>query len=302
MRYRPAGHDPEDPRLGRFVPDDWEHYDRYPLSNAPRVPTTTPVVLGVNWYAELDQPIRDRDGLWWVAPHGPGTLTRIMGGHAVCLEPGGAPTSRSSHRFHDQKTDGSCVGWALSRAMTILNHRKYSAHWLWDRAKECDRWPETNPGDGEGTSIRAGAEVLRHLGHVPWQWRHHWHDHTHRAHYTPDLADGIHAYRWASSVDEIHAVLANPTADALEAVPILNSWGLQWPYRVWMPDDVLHRLLAEDGEAAIPTDRATEAVDDADELVLAGDAEGDRLERERQEHIRAERWDPWDLRGPDDRS
>jgi len=38
-------------------------------------------------------------------------------------------------------------------------------------------------------------------------------------------------------------------------VPILNSWGKSYPYRTWMPDDVLDRLMAEKGEIAIPTDR-----------------------------------------------
>ena len=32
MRYRPIDHDPEDPRLGRFIPDDWEHVESYPLT------------------------------------------------------------------------------------------------------------------------------------------------------------------------------------------------------------------------------------------------------------------------------
>src|SRR5690242_6882289 len=53
MRYRPLGSDPADPRLGRFVPDDWRHVERYPLtalSEADR-PTRAPVVIGVNWYS-----------------------------------------------------------------------------------------------------------------------------------------------------------------------------------------------------------------------------------------------------------
>jgi hypothetical protein len=69
--------------------------------------------------------------------------------------------------------------------------------------------------------------------------------------YQPVLQDGIKAFRWAKSVDDVHAVLANPAADEIGAVPLLNSWGTGYPRRVWMPDDVLDRLMQEDGEIAI---------------------------------------------------
>src|SRR6266511_2692525 len=54
MRYRPLGSDPLDPRLGRFIPDDWQHVERYPLSALTDEdrPTNSPVVIGVNWYTE----------------------------------------------------------------------------------------------------------------------------------------------------------------------------------------------------------------------------------------------------------
>jgi hypothetical protein len=32
MRYRPIDGDPEDTRLGRFIPDDWTHVEKYPLT------------------------------------------------------------------------------------------------------------------------------------------------------------------------------------------------------------------------------------------------------------------------------
>jgi hypothetical protein len=62
-------------------------------------------------------------------------------------------------------------------------------------------------------------------------------------------------FRWARSVEDVHRVLGNPRADELGAVPILNSWGETYPHRVWLPDDVLERLIQEDGEIAVPTDR-----------------------------------------------
>jgi hypothetical protein len=76
-----------------------------------------------------------------------------------------------------------------------------------------------------------------------------------RESYTPDPDQGISAFRWAQGVDEVHAVLGNEKADELGAVPVLNSWGDDYPERVWMRDDVLDRLMREQGEIAIPTDR-----------------------------------------------
>ena len=61
MRYQPIDRDPEDGRLGRFIPDDWGHVDKYPLSALPpdKRPTQVPVVIGVNWYAEMFTPELD---------------------------------------------------------------------------------------------------------------------------------------------------------------------------------------------------------------------------------------------------
>jgi hypothetical protein len=140
--------------------------------------------------------------------------------------------------------------------MTLLNGgQRYAARWLWDRAKDKDEWPETKPGDNNGTSVRAAAEVLMAAGHVDWKKAYADDDHLLRAKYQADLKDGIQAFRWAKSPDEVHAALGNERADKLGAVPILNSWGENYPHRVWLPDDVLARLIEEEGEVAIPTDR-----------------------------------------------
>src|SRR5215211_7716161 len=134
MRYRPIDHDPEDPRLGRFIPDDWEHVEKYALSAIPpdERPTQSPVVIGVNWYSEFDNPeVDEASGETYIAKGGAGSLTRVRGGH--------------------------CVGFGWSRCMSILNKPEYAARWLWDRAKEQDEWPETKPGDNNGTSVRSAG-------------------------------------------------------------------------------------------------------------------------------------------------
>lgn len=259
MRYRPIDHEPDDPRLGRFIPDDWRHVENYPLTALPpdERPTQSPVVIGVNWYAEFDNPEEDADsGETFIARGGASSLTNVRGGHCVCLEPGGEMTDRDDwYAFYDQGSEGACVGFGWSRCMSLLNSSEYTARWLWDRAKEKDQWPETNPGDNNGTSVRSAAEVLVAAGHVVWNEEYADDEHTERDDYQPDSAQGLSAFRWAQSVDDVHAVLANERADELGAVPILNSWGDGYPRRVWMPDDVLDRLMQEEGEVAIPTDR-----------------------------------------------
>jgi hypothetical protein len=260
MRYRPIDQDPEDPRLGRFIPDDWGHVEKYALAALPAEerPTQAPVVIGVNWYVEMDDPTKDGDsGEYFIARGGAGSLTRVRGGHCVCLEPGGGLTdSDQLYAFYDQGKEGACVGFGWSRCMSILNGGKeYAARWLWDRGKEHDQWAETNPGDDNGTSVRAAAEVLVASGHVPWDQSYGDDDYTERAGYQPEASEGITAFRWARSIDEVHAVLGNERADELGAVPVLNSWGPDFPHRVWLPDDVLAKLMEQEGEIAIPTDR-----------------------------------------------
>jgi hypothetical protein len=258
MRYRPIDHDPDDPRLGRFIPDDWQHLEKYPLTALPaeQRPTKVPVVIGVNWYTEFDQPERDEEsGEYFVARGGAGSLTQIRGGHCVCLEPGGEPDPEEWWTFYDQGAEGACVGFGWSRCMSILNQELYAARWLWDRSKETDEWPETNPGDDNGTSVRAGGDILKQMGHVDWKDEFADDAHTERDDYQADRGDGVRHFRWARSVDEVHRALANDRADELGAVPFLNSWGRGYPHRTWMPDDVLERLMEEQGEVAIPTDR-----------------------------------------------
>jgi hypothetical protein len=256
MRYRPVGGAPDDPRLGRLVPDDFAHLDRYPLAAMPQAAGSrpTPVVIGVNWYRSFSTPVRDDDtGEYWLGRTR--RLGPIAGGHAVCLEPGESVDDASWWAFYDQGREGGCVGFAWSRCMSLLTKQIYAARWLWDRAKEADEWPDTRPGDDHGTSVRAAATVLRRQGHVAWSGSMADDDVAQRASYTADPTDGPTRVRWARSVREVHETLGHADADELEAVPVLNSWGPSYPRRVWMPDRVLERLIAEDGEIAVPTDR-----------------------------------------------
>jgi len=236
--------------LGRRTPKNFDHVEKYPLT-APTVPAMpVPVTIGVNWYRQsFDNPEKDNRGRWWIG-RGKNLGPWSGEGHCLCLEPGDPSTPGASEQdinswwsFYDQGAEGACVGFGSSRMMSLLNRKRYDARWLWNEAKKVDEWPDTNPGDDNGTSVRAAMDVLRGRGHVPWGKG------------SPVAAEGISANRWARSVDEVLEALKSPASERMGAVRLLNSWGTGWPHRVWLPFETLQRLLDEEGEATVVTDR-----------------------------------------------
>lgn len=224
--------------LGRRVPKDWKHVEKYPImAGLPAKPV--PVTVGVNWFTAFDTPMLDT-GRWWI---GRGPLGAVRGGHCVCLCPDTLTDLPAWRLFYNQGTEGSCCGFGSSRMMTLLNRVRYDARWLWNQAKVIDEWADTNPGDDNGTSVRAAMDVLRTTGHVK------------NGQTTPTVQAGIQANRWAVTVDEVRAALQSPSNDRAGGVCLLNSWGTAYPRRVWMPYETLARLLDEDGEATVITDR-----------------------------------------------
>jgi len=61
--------------LGRVVPPDWQHVENFPLTAEAFPIRPTPVVIGVNWYVEFDEPQLDRQGHHWIGRDG--HLTRV---------------------------------------------------------------------------------------------------------------------------------------------------------------------------------------------------------------------------------
>ena len=226
--------------LGRLEPTDWGHVERYPLSALPEPPRGVPSPIGVNWYAEFDRPAKGSDRRWRVAVDG--RLTRLRGGHCVVVPPRRFIDPASWWTFYNQGAEGACVGFGISRAMSLLNRRRYDARWLYHVAQHHDEYPQTPPE--EGTSVRAGLDILRNVGHRRvWGNVAGW----------PNPVEGISANRWATNIDEW--LLATGWEGADE-VPLLNSWGRAYPHVVWVRvDPVLTRLLREDGEFSIITDR-----------------------------------------------
>jgi hypothetical protein len=252
--------------LGRRAPTDDEHVRRYPLSSAAAVALEpTPVVIGVNWYSGFDRPkdaagngyregLAPKGGHWLLPDASKGPIGQVRGGHCVCLLPVGVADPRSWWDFYDQGQEGACVGFGASRLMSLLNRRRYVARWLWDRAKEGDEWPDTNPGDDNGTSVRAALDVLRTRGHVVWrsQLAPSYGDAARRTRLAPSASEGIAANRWITSMDDLLKVLGHEDADHVDVV---NSWGRAYPHLTRMPLATMERLWREDGEVGVVVDR-----------------------------------------------
>jgi hypothetical protein len=204
---------------------------------APKRPA--PVVIGVNWYVEFDSPEPDAQGHQWIARDG--RLSTVRGGHCVCLKPRGSDDPEAWWELYDQGVEGACVGFGCSRLTSILNRKTYDGFWLYRSAKKVDEWPGE---DYEGTSVRAGLDILRKIGHRVLE---------NGQAAPPALSEGIRANRWARSIDDVLSVLGY---DGLDYVDILNSWGRNgYPHVTRMPATVLERLWKEDGEVGIVTDR-----------------------------------------------
>lgn len=238
--------------LGRRVPETWEHVSKYGLAEIglPLPPAGTEKSLGLPW--------------WW--------------------------------KSHDQGPDGSCVGFGCSAMMSVTNHKqrllatgrditfRYESVWLYHEAQFIDEWADTPPG--EGTSVRAGCDILRNRGHRRVQ---------NGVAGVENLANGISANRWATTVDEMRsAIYANVAcaigvnwyskmdspyvlnnehwvdvggyvrgghclcvyrmSDRRQAFMLMNSWGAAWP-PCWISYEDMQRLIDEAGEATVITDR-----------------------------------------------
>jgi hypothetical protein len=136
----------------------------------------------------------------------------------------------------------NCVGFGISRLATHLNKKLYDARWLYHEAQKVDSRPGENY---EGTTVRAGLDILRKRGHRVMG--------PDGVAARPDVAEGIIANRWAQNLEDVLRVLGY---SGLDYVDIMNSWGRAgYPHLVRMPATVLDRLRREEGEIGLVTDR-----------------------------------------------
>src|SRR6266542_497647 len=132
------------------------------------------------------------------------------------------------HRWHDQGQTSSCVGHGVAMERAIVNGMQnkllgmipYSRHYdpisIWNEAKVIDEWADTNPGDNQGTSVRAGCDVARTKGVQRVKWMKLVDDvPTPQREQDWDENEGILTNRWATTVDELRTVISNGAAVAI---------------------------------------------------------------------------------------
>jgi hypothetical protein len=181
----------------------------------------------------------------------------------------------------DQGAEGACVGFAVTNELRATPRPAldldgtYAREAIYWEAQKIDPWdggayPGAHPWY-EGTSVLAGIKTAAAAG---WYREYRW------AFGEPDLAAaishvgpavlGLPWYRGMMQPDEDghlqptgevvggHAVLCLGINVPRAAYVIYNSWGPGWGDRgrAWIARDAMARLLADDGEACIPTVRS----------------------------------------------
>lgn len=222
--------------LGWRPPEDRSHERRYALGAA--MPAAAcPVVMGINWYTAFDTPVA-KDRAWYIGTE-PDWGT-VRGGHAVCGRPPAIADLGSAYLHYNQGSEGACAGFAAARAASLFNRRLYDGFRQYDAARRNDEWA----GEAyDGTSVNGALQGLRLEGA--------WRVVSGKTAASPSLADGIGAFLWAKSVEEIKEALK--TSEGF--VRILNSWGKGYPREVRMFWWSVERLLNEGGEFGVPVDR-----------------------------------------------
>lgn len=191
--------------------------------------------------------------------------------------------------FYDQGHEGACVGFSSSWMLSILNRKRYDATRLYQEAQLVDGFADTPPADG--TSVKAAMDVLIARGAWPWfaglgrllrlsdgvssvRWGTtvdelrvaisqgipfvlgiNWYQNFD----SPVFKDGWHIGDTGGDSDwgairGGHAICGYAASDRRQAFRLINTWGMDYP-PVWIPYTAIQRLLNEDGEAAIVTDR-----------------------------------------------
>jgi hypothetical protein len=248
----------KDPRLDRLPSKTVEHLEKYPLTAKTMPSKASSMMVAVNWYENFDAPVETTINGVRRFVIGEGNLGRIRGGHAVCARNWNLLDVLGWYLHYNQGTEGRCVEFASLRLLTHMNRKRYdiTSKWHYHMMQETDEWPGCYLGHGgpayEGTSGRAGLEILRAYGAIPWK----------RVTAPVDFdqaaglaaqKEGVSAYRWALNWQDVRSALQVP--DSLPGIPINNSWGESYPREVILLDAAGERLLSEDGEFGIVTDK-----------------------------------------------
>jgi hypothetical protein len=196
--------------------------------------------------------------------------------------------------WYDQGVEGACCGFAASWMMTLLNDSRYAARWLYQQAQLIDYWPDTPPAEGtsvrhtfdilrdRGHRRMWGSFIQPEFlanGIAANRWA------TDVDELRTSIAlriPGVLGINWYQNFDvpvqhhdewwigldpatgkphtELgkirggHAICYRGASDMRQAFRLIQSWGTAYP-DVWIPYEVVQRLIREDGEVGLVTDR-----------------------------------------------
>lgn len=247
-----------DKPLGRRTPLDLDHVVAYPLRTLitqdvlPVPPAGTEKSLGLPW--------------WW--------KQHDQGVEGSCVGFGSSAMMSVTNHYQRLKTTGRDITY------------RYAPRWLYAQAQLVDEWAETPPE--EGTSVRASCQILHEQGHRRVQSGVEGPimiEHGISAYRWAETVDEIRAaifgglavsigVNWYSNFDSPvtynserwigrgnlggvrggHCVCIYRMSDRRQAFMFMNSWGPAYA-PVWLPYDVMQRLIGEWGEAVVITDR-----------------------------------------------
>lgn len=170
----------------------------------------------------------------------------------------------------DQGQEGACVGngWAGEGGATPIRYKidQHLATDVYRLAQELDDW---EGHDYEGTSVLAGAKAMVNLGMVKnYHWAFGLHDVLMALSYKGPVVLGLNWWTGMFDADKTgfirptgkieggHCVYAYQINAEEKTITIRNSWGSDWGVNgsakmTWAD---LEKLLADQGEACVPTD------------------------------------------------
>lgn len=171
----------------------------------------------------------------------------------------------------DQGQTGACVGFSFSheaaaRPVKVKDITNPTGFSVYHRAQKLDDFPD----DEEGSSVLAGAKAGVELGwYTGYKWAFSIEDVILALGHAGPVVLGINWYEGMEEIDEDgfvqvygeilggHAILANGVNIAKKSIRLHNSWNDTWGRKgeCFLSFDGLKRLLAEEGEACIPTGR-----------------------------------------------
>lgn len=172
----------------------------------------------------------------------------------------------------DQGSEGACVGfgWAAEAGASPVRVKNITddfARGIYQEAKRIDEWEGE---DYEGTSVLAGAKVMKSRGFITeYRWCFSLNDVLLALSYEGPVVLGLNWYEgmfdtnaknfitptgnWVGG----HCIMARGISVKYERILLRNSWGKDWGSRggAYLSFSDLDRLLHESGEACVPVGR-----------------------------------------------